>query len=313
MNNSQSLKHSGPKIAAMALALILLLPTPACNAAPGANPAAGMKFGPKEILTTAVEITIHPARETNEEKYPAGTPVRILKQGEKSAWILIGPSKEQAIVPLSAIVETGGTGGTPVKTDSVQPPAAISIVNGDGKNFSGSEYIWTGIATGDENVPSSDPGFEERILELTNAERTKRGLKALVWDEDLARAARYMAADQYVQNYGGGGHDSFDVIARGGKTNYMFREEGKARIARFAPHGNGENLGEALTPENTVADWMASPNQKENILHPTATRIGVGVAYGTKYGTKAAGKNNPGATGPSEAMPRAAQVFGIEP
>lgn len=237
-------------------------------------------FGPKEILTTAVEITIKPTRERGEATFQAGSPVRMLRDDGTNCVILIGDSLEQAIVPKSAIKEAGGTAGPAIKARSIQWPASVSTVNADGPSGG-----WTGIATGDENVASSNPSFEQEVFRLINAERTKRGLTALTWDEDLARAARYQAADMYAQQYQDRGeHTTQDVYIQNGEPRWIVRDDVKSRITRFSPSGKGENIagypGAPAGPQMWVAAWMASPGHRENILRSAFTKTGIGFATG---------------------------------
>jgi uncharacterized protein YkwD len=47
----------------------------------------------------------------------------------------------------------------------------------------------------------------------------------------------------------------------------------------------GENLAAGQTsPEQVVADWMASPGHRENMLGETYTEVGVGLRQGGDYG-----------------------------
>lgn len=255
------------------LAVLLLLAPPYVLA----EPANGRIFNPKEILTTAIEITINPTREMGAISFPPGSPVRVIKDaGTTKVVILIGETREQAIVPRAAIAEAGETPPAPVKVMSIQPPASISTARADGP-----DGVWTGIATGDEVIPSSNSSFEKQVLVLTNAERTKRGLAPLIWDDELARAARYHAADMYVQDYGG--HLTKDAIIRKGQSPGEFPQEDiKSRVLRFLRKPRfpiGENIHARRNdakPADIVAAWMASPGHRANILTPEYRKLGVG-------------------------------------
>lgn len=234
-------------------------------------------FGPKEQLTTTREIVLETKREGGAETYPIGTKVRALAQGPNGIVALIGESLEQCNVPFNAIKEAGGTPGEPVTTRTRQAPKAVSTINWDGP-----EGIWTGFATGDENIPSSNPAFEKRVVELTNAERAKVGLGPLVWDEDLARGARYTAADQYVQNYAASDHSTLDVYTDR-RGIYVEIESAKSRIRKFIGDnsGAGENAAPRPSPEEAMRGWMASPGHRANILRVNINRIGVGFISGS--------------------------------
>lgn len=242
------------------------------------------KFGPRDPLRTAVEISIQPTRERGEAAFPAGSPVRVLLDGGKDeVLILIGETKEQAIVPRTAIAGSGESDGRPIKVRSIQPPEELSYVRKDGP-----VGIWTGVATGDENVPSSSEAMEMEILRLTNIERAKRGLAPLAWDEDLARAARYQAADSYVQDYSTKGHVTQDAIVREGKPpGYFTQDFMENRVRRFLPdrrNGIGENAQARRNDASAakiIEEWMNSPGHRANILEPRYRRLGVGYITST--------------------------------
>jgi len=69
--------------------------------------------------------------------YPAGTTVRIIKhlkmkEGPDKYVILIGDTREQAVVGPEAILETGGTAGPTIEVRSIQAPREISSFKWDG-------------------------------------------------------------------------------------------------------------------------------------------------------------------------------------
>ncbi|MCG0278705.1 MAG: CAP domain-containing protein [Thermanaeromonas sp.] len=115
--------------------------------------------------------------------------------------------------------------------------------------------------------------YEQRVVELVNAERVKAGLKPLQVDLELSRVARLKAEDMRDKNYFS--HDS--------PTYGSFAE----MIRRFGiPYRTaGENIAAGYrNPEAVVAAWMASPGHKSNILNPAFTALGVGYASGGSYG-----------------------------
>lgn len=237
-------------------------------------------FGPKEVLTTAREIIIKPTREMGEETYAAGSPVRVLKTLPNGKFvILIGETNEQAVISSQAIVEAGGTTGDQIKVSSTQPPKELA-----NKNTDGPEGTFSGIATGDENIASSDHEYELEILRLTNLEREKAGVEKLVWDEDLARAARYQAADLYVQSYSPEDHATYDFVFRNGqRMGSMKIDDGQSRIERFASYGKAENVRSPKrtdTPIKSIEGWMGSPGHRSNILTERFTKMGVGYITG---------------------------------
>ena len=135
--------------------------------------------------------------------------------------------------------------------------------------------------TGKENPKSSNEQFEQRVVELVNAERKKRRLRPLQVDADLQRAARYhscdMAADDYFE------HDSHD--RKGSRLVSVC--ETFDRIEKFAPDfgGSAENISAGNpSPEDVVKGWMDSPGHRKNILNSKYTHIGVGYCNSGKKG-----------------------------
>lgn len=118
-------------------------------------------------------------------------------------------------------------------------------------------------------TPTVTPGQDlDRLIALTNAERTARGLPALVKDERLmAAAGRHsldMATNNFFSHTGSDGSDPDDRIRDAGYTCGAW----------------GENIGAGYrTPEEAIAGWMASPDHRDNILSANFRHIGVGYAY----------------------------------
>ena len=126
-----------------------------------------------------------------------------------------------------------------------------------------------GCATGKENIPAENEAFEKKVMEIVNAERKKVGKPAMTWDANLARAARYHAADMATEGYFE--HDSFDV-EKGVEKKVCSTFE---RIGKFGK-GYAENIAAgSSSPEGAMEQWMNSPGHKRNILSDNTT-IGVG-------------------------------------
>lgn len=117
--------------------------------------------------------------------------------------------------------------------------------------------------------------FEQRVLELTNAQRAQGGCcgsggcfsasPALLPNANLQTAARLHAKDMATRNYFS--HDSPD-----GDTLLD-----RARAAGFAGCTLGENIAQGqTTPEEVVDSWMQSSRHCQNILSANFTALGVG-------------------------------------
>lgn len=119
--------------------------------------------------------------------------------------------------------------------------------------------------TKQNTTASSVSAYEKEVVDLTNAERTKRGLKPLKLDEKLSGVARKKSEDMRNKNYFD--HNSptygspFDMMKKFGITY---------RTA-------GENIAKGQrTPKEVVQAWMNSEGHRKNILNPDFTNIGVG-------------------------------------
>lgn len=139
--------------------------------------------------------------------------------------------------------------------------------------------------------------LEGAILELTNRERTARGLSALAPDAKLAAVARGHSADMASRGY-------FDHSSPEGRSardraeacGYETRKElgggrfavGVAENIQKIPTGQVIGIGQVDDDPESVARaqvraWMESPGHRRNILTARYTRLGVGTAYDGKY------------------------------
>jgi uncharacterized protein YkwD len=112
---------------------------------------------------------------------------------------------------------------------------------------------------------------EQRLLELTNAERKKQDLPPLRPDPRLFKAARAHSANMARQ-------EKMDHILDG-KTPFD-----RIKNAGYGYGFAGENVGFAdADVEDVMKAWMASPAHRDNILKRQFTDIGLGAA-GTDKG-----------------------------
>ena len=107
-----------------------------------------------------------------------------------------------------------------------------------------------------------------RVVELTNIERSKVGLQPVTLDLQLADAAQNhsddMASDDFFSHTGA---------------------DGSTPVTRIADRGYdyaaaGENIAAGQTrAEQVVEGWMNSPGHRANILNESFTEIGIGYTY----------------------------------
>jgi uncharacterized YkwD family protein len=106
---------------------------------------------------------------------------------------------------------------------------------------------------------------EQKVIELTNAERRKAGLKDLVGDTKLSSVARTKSTD--MQKNGYFSHTSPTY----GSPFDMMRDFGVTYSTA------GENIAQGQrSPEEVVQAWMNSEGHRKNILNGAFTHIGVG-------------------------------------
>ena len=117
-------------------------------------------------------------------------------------------------------------------------------------------------------------GYEQRVVELVNVERSKAGLKPLQADGELSKVAKLKSEDMRDNNYFSHTSPTY------GSPFSMMRAEG------ISYRTAGENIAAGQdTPDEVVNAWMNSSGHRANILNESYTHIGVGVASGGRYGT----------------------------
>ena len=112
------------------------------------------------------------------------------------------------------------------------------------------------------------------IVKLTNAERTKKGLKALASNSVLEKSATAKVQDMFSQQY-------FEHVSPSGvSVTDLVNKQGYQYIVI------GENLalGNFGGDAQVVAAWMASPGHRANILDARYDEIGVAVGRGMYNG-----------------------------
>ncbi|NEY73742.1 SCP-like extracellular protein [Bacillus mesophilus] len=107
--------------------------------------------------------------------------------------------------------------------------------------------------------------FESKVIELTNAERRKNGLKDLAGDNAISNVAREKSTDMQKNNYFSHTSPTY------GSPFDMMRDFG------ITYNTAGENIAQGQrTPEEVVQAWMNSEGHRKNILSDKFTHIGVG-------------------------------------
>ena len=143
-------------------------------------------------------------------------------------------------------------------------------------NHSNVTKVFNGMPTGNEIIHSADINGEQELLGYINAERKKKGMVPLVWDEDLAKASRYHSYDLATQNYFN--HSTYDrkngkLVKVGGTFDRIKKFYSKSFV-------NSENIAAGnSTAKATYMQWFNSKGHYENMFNPSSTKIGIGVFY----------------------------------
>src|SRR5262249_33273772 len=159
-----------------------------------------------------------------------------------------------------------------VHNEPAQPaqPAQIFIHNVTASHFTSAPGTAAAQQVSGAGATSTQAtaAIAKEIIRLTNQERQNAGLKPLVEDAKLTRAAQdYAALMASLQQVGHdvGGHSFAQRVTDAGI---------------LGPSGAAENVNNySPTAEDSVRYWMSSEGHRANILNPNFTQIGVGVAY----------------------------------
>jgi hypothetical protein len=133
---------------------------------------------------------------------------------------------------------------------------------------------------------------EQAVLDHTNKEREKAGLKLFAPNAKLFQAAREHSKNMARQQILAHELDGKQAWDRVGKTGYKF-------------NAVAENVAfNQKSPKAAVMSWMASTGHRENILNKNYTEIGIGIVkddngepYYTQVFARPAKKNAPEPTG----------------
>lgn len=143
-------------------------------------------------------------------------------------------------------------------------PDAITVSVG---HYAGGTYgnYWVLIFSYPENAHTED--YRQQVMDLVNAERTRRGLVPLeMGDANLTAAAQERAVEIATVN----SHTRPD----GTSCFTVLTEQG----VKDAPTGENAAWG-SVSPQDVMKAWMNSEGHRNNILDPEARKMGVGYYY----------------------------------
>jgi uncharacterized YkwD family protein len=224
----------------------------------------------------------------NSGKYPHTKPIRI--QEAKYGYVVVNPQGKQITVPdLQSITEQytrrfqtqsqfggqGQAGQMYQQRPTQQQPTQQQPIQQQPTQQQPTQQQPTQQAKPEPVTPAKPAkqapatqgisATEQKVIELTNAERRKAGLKDLVGDTKLSSVAKTKSND--MQKNGYFSHTSPTY----GSPFDMMRDFGVTYSTA------GENIAQGQrTPEEVVRAWMNSEGHRKNILNGAFTHIGVG-------------------------------------
>lgn len=119
-------------------------------------------------------------------------------------------------------------------------------------------------------IPVIEKPTPERLLELTNAERAKVGVKPLVLDERLNMSAQRKADELVIE-----GWDDTPHINNSGTNTAIYAYDAKTECTYVS-----ENLTDNIhtnDSESAINAWMISESHREALLDPDYEYVGFGV------------------------------------
>ena len=177
-------------------------------------------------------------------------------------------------VSVSAVTYTVASGDTMWKI-AVRHEVGLSEIKAAHPHIANPDLIYPGQVL---NIPTTDSSvlsYEKEVVRLVNEKRAENGLKALTYDWELSRVARYKSEDMKDNGYFS--HTS-PVY---GSPFQMMKSFG------ISYRSAGENIAKGqASPAAVVNAWMSSSGHRANILNSSFTHIGVGYVADGRYWTQ---------------------------
>lgn len=114
---------------------------------------------------------------------------------------------------------------------------------------------------------------KDTLIQLTNQERSSRGIGVLKESSQLDQSATLKGQDMFAKDY-------WAHFAPDGTSPWYFFKQ-----VSYSYSWAGENLARDFsTSAGVIAGWMASQGHRDNMLNPNFTDIGISVQNGTLQG-----------------------------
>ncbi|MDP4179160.1 MAG: CAP domain-containing protein [Bacillota bacterium] len=149
---------------------------------------------------------------------------------------------------------------------AVKYEVGVDEIIAENKNITNPSIIYPGQVL---KVPTINDvkALESEVIRLVNVERQKAGLPALSANWELCRVARYKSQDMINKHYFSHTSPTY------GSPFQMMESFG----IKFSSAGENIAYGQK-TPAEVMTCWMNSSGHRSNILSPSYTQIGVGLA-----------------------------------
>ncbi len=158
---------------------------------------------------------------------------------------------------------------------AVRYEVGLSEVISANPHISNPALIYPGQVITIPSINSTVTAYEKEVIRLVNEQRASNGLKALNYDWELSRVARYKSQDMRDNRYFSHTSPTY------GSPFTMMKNFG------ISYRTAGENIAKGQrTPSEVVNAWMNSQGHRENILNPSFTKIGVGYVADGNYWTQ---------------------------
>ena len=193
---------------------------------------------------------------------------------------LAGNNKQAIILCASSISEYTEIALSIINPDKITALGGTGVITND--MMSKLNTINNMITETNQNIPFADQIAKE-TFRLINKERTKNGLKPLVWDSTILTYSTNKSKDMAKNNYFG----HYDLK---GKYTYNYMRENGVKFSLWAENlitANNTNNVSSIA-KDMVNRWMKSSGHKSNILNKSATKSAVGIYISNNaiYGTQ---------------------------
>ena len=208
---------------------------------------------------------------TTQTATQAGTGAALLGGGGGDlASVLAGLSAAiKSLADLVSKMNVSGGGGKAGGCD--MPGMGNGVMGVQGTAATTAQYVAPVQvrAVAASNATGEDDAFEQEVLTLINKERAKAGLAGVTYNPMLDNAAEKHASHMGIVRKMA--HDGIGD----GDPGERIRAEGFGKSW-------GENVAVGQTSAaQVVAEWMASPGHRRNILDPNYKQMGVGLVTGS--------------------------------